>query len=68
MGLATVSLWPLGADRFERLGVGTLLRDGSLLALAIAITVGAFAISRRKRAQVDAQVSSSTVSAPQHAE
>src|ERR1700723_2559508 len=52
----------------ERLGVGTLLRDGSLLALAIAITVGAFAISRRKRAQVDAQVSSSTVSAPQHAE
>lgn len=52
----------------ERLGVGTLLRDGSLLALALAITVGAFAMSRRKRAQVATQVSSSTVSAPQHAE
>jgi uncharacterized membrane protein YphA (DoxX/SURF4 family) len=52
----------------ERLGVGTLLRDGSLLALALAVTVGAFAMSRRKRALVATQVPNSTVSAPQHAE
>ena len=31
----------------ERLGPMTLLRDGSLLALAIAVTVGAFLINRR---------------------
>jgi uncharacterized membrane protein YphA (DoxX/SURF4 family) len=53
----------------ERLGVGTLLRDGSLLALAIAVTVGAFVMSRRRnRASASEPVSASTVSAPQHAE
>jgi uncharacterized membrane protein YphA (DoxX/SURF4 family) len=34
----------------ERLGPMTLLRDGSLLALAIAVTVGAFLINRRNAA------------------
>src|SRR5580704_4041163 len=34
----------------ERLGPMTLLRDGSLLALAIAVTVGAFLIYRRRNA------------------
>jgi len=52
----------------ERLGVGTLLRDGSLLALAIAVTVGAFVVSRRKRANFSEPVTASAVSAPQHAE
>src|SRR5215469_5488836 len=32
----------------ERLGPMTLLRDGSLLALAIAVTVGAFLLHRRR--------------------
>ena len=52
----------------ERLGVGTLLRDGSLLALALAVTVGAFVISRRKRANSSEPVSASAISAPQRAE
>ena len=52
----------------ERLGVGTLLRDGSLLALALAVTVGAFFLSRRKRENVSPSVPASTVSTPQHAE
>jgi uncharacterized membrane protein YphA (DoxX/SURF4 family) len=34
----------------ERLGPMTLLRDGSLLALAIAVTVGAFLIQRHRAA------------------
>src|SRR5271169_3351199 len=34
----------------ELLGVGRCLRDGSLPALAIAVTVGAFGVSRRKSA------------------
>ena len=34
----------------ERLGPMTLLRDGSLLALAIAVTVGAFLVHRRNNA------------------
>jgi uncharacterized membrane protein YphA (DoxX/SURF4 family) len=52
----------------ERLGVGTLLRDGSLLALALAVTVGAFVLSRRKRKNASSTVSASAISAPQHAE
>lgn len=52
----------------ERLGVGTLVRDGSLLALAIAVTVGAFVMSRRKRAGVAEPVSASAISTAQHAE
>jgi len=52
----------------ERLGVGTLLRDGSLLALALAVTVGAFALSRRKRKNASSPVSASAIAAPQHAE
>jgi uncharacterized membrane protein YphA (DoxX/SURF4 family) len=34
----------------ERLGPKTLLRDGSLLAISIAVTIGAFLIARRKTA------------------
>jgi hypothetical protein len=52
----------------ERLGVGTLLRDGSLLALAIAVTIGAFILSRRTRRDFSESVSGSAISAPQHAE
>jgi uncharacterized membrane protein YphA (DoxX/SURF4 family) len=52
----------------ERLGVGTLLRDGSLLALAIAVTVGAFVISRRKRSKSSETISTSAISTAQHAE
>jgi uncharacterized membrane protein YphA (DoxX/SURF4 family) len=53
----------------ERLGVGTLLRDGSLLALAIAVTVGAFVISRRRnRVGSSEPVSASAISTAQHAE
>ena len=48
----------------ERLGVGTLARDGSLLALAIAVTVGAFVLYRKGREPVTAV----DLSAPQHAE
>jgi uncharacterized membrane protein YphA (DoxX/SURF4 family) len=33
----------------EKLGPGSLLRDGSLLALAIAVTVGAFLVRRNQR-------------------
>ena len=51
----------------ERLGVGTLLRDGSLLAFAIAVTVGAFVISRRgRRAKIEPSTAGS-MSSPQHA-
>jgi putative oxidoreductase len=52
----------------ERLGVGTLLRDGSLLALAVAVTIGAFALSRRARRNVSGSLPPSAVAAPQHAE
>jgi uncharacterized membrane protein YphA (DoxX/SURF4 family) len=52
----------------ERLGVATLLRDGSLLALAVAVTIGAFILSRRARRNSSEPVSASTISAPQHAE
>jgi uncharacterized membrane protein YphA (DoxX/SURF4 family) len=39
----------------ERLGPGTLLRDGSLLALAVAVTIGAFWMYRnRSNARVSA--------------
>lgn len=43
----------------ERLGPMTLLRDGSLLALAIAVTVGAFMINRRNNAPDPALANSS---------
>jgi len=43
----------------ERLGPMTLLRDGSLLALAIAVTVGAFLINRRSNAPDPALANSS---------
>jgi hypothetical protein len=52
----------------ERLGVGTLLRDGSLLALAVAVTIGAFVTSRRARRKDSEPISASAISAPQHAE
>jgi hypothetical protein len=45
----------------ERLGPMTLLRDGSLLALAIAITVGAFVMNRRH--STEQEISSTKVSA-----
>jgi uncharacterized membrane protein YphA (DoxX/SURF4 family) len=43
----------------ERLGPMTLLRDGSLLALAIAVTIGAFLIHRRSNAPDPALANSS---------
>jgi uncharacterized membrane protein YphA (DoxX/SURF4 family) len=43
----------------ERLGPMTLLRDGSLLALAIAVTVGAFLLNRRRTAPDSALANSS---------
>jgi uncharacterized membrane protein YphA (DoxX/SURF4 family) len=43
----------------ERLGPMTLLRDGSLLALAIAVTIGAFLINRRSNAPDPALANSS---------
>jgi hypothetical protein len=43
----------------ERLGPMTLLRDGSLLALAIAVTIGAFLINRRRTAPDSSLVNSS---------
>jgi hypothetical protein len=49
----------------ERLGPLTLLRDGSLLALALAVTIGAFLQGRKRRTE-SAQVSE--VSAPQRAD
>jgi hypothetical protein len=52
----------------ERLGVGTLLRDGSLLAFAIAVTFGAFVMHRRMRRNSSEAVSASPISAPQHAD
>src|SRR5580658_2951648 len=52
----------------ERLGPKTLLHDGSFLALAIAVTVGAFVINRRKRAVSVDPVSASAISTAQHAE
>ena len=51
----------------ERLGVGTLVRDGSLLAFAIAVTVGAFIISRRSRNRKADPASSSSLSSAQPA-
>src|SRR5271170_1561481 len=50
----------------ERLGPLTLLRDGSLLALALAVTIGAFMRGREARAE-SAPVSGG-VSTPQRAE
>src|SRR5271156_3637204 len=49
----------------ERLGPLTLLRDGSLLALALAVTIGAFMQGRKTRTE-SAPVTS--VSAPQRAD
>jgi hypothetical protein len=52
----------------ERLGPKTLLHDGSFLVLALAVTVGAFILSRGARRKSTDSASNSTVSAPQHAE
>jgi uncharacterized membrane protein YphA (DoxX/SURF4 family) len=52
----------------ERLGVGTLLRDGSLLAFAIAVTIGAFVLHRRARRDASVPISGTTLPAAQHAE
>src|SRR5271156_5484123 len=49
----------------ERLGPLTLLRDGSLLALALAVTIGAFLRGRRSRVESAAVAG---VSAPQRAD
>lgn len=49
----------------ERLGPRTLLRDGSLLALSLAVTVGAFLLSHRKSPLAGP---ASTISAPQRAD
>jgi hypothetical protein len=45
----------------DRLGPMTVLRDGSLLALAIAVTVGAFLMNRRH--STEQEISSTKVSA-----
>jgi hypothetical protein len=52
----------------ERLGVGTLLRDGSLLAFAIVVTIGAFILHRGSHRRNSAGVSVAPISAPQQAE
>jgi hypothetical protein len=52
----------------ERLGVGTLLRDGSLLAFAAAVTIGAFIMHRRVLRDVSPAVSPSPIPTPQHSE
>jgi uncharacterized membrane protein YphA (DoxX/SURF4 family) len=44
----------------ERLGPMTLLRDGSLLALAIAVTIGAFLLNRRPDATNPANATQAT--------
>ena len=49
----------------ERLGPRTLLRDGSLLALSLAVTAGAFLVSRRKSPAVEP---TPAISAPQRAD
>jgi uncharacterized membrane protein YphA (DoxX/SURF4 family) len=51
----------------ERLGVGTLLRDGSLLAFAIAVTVAAFIISSRSRKREASHSAPSSLSSAQQA-
>jgi uncharacterized membrane protein YphA (DoxX/SURF4 family) len=50
----------------ERLGPKTLLRDGSLLALALAVTIGAFLL-RRKRSERSAPAGAVS-STPQRAD
>jgi uncharacterized membrane protein YphA (DoxX/SURF4 family) len=54
----------------ERLGPKTLLRDGSLLAFGLAVTIGAFLLHRRSRGRSGDGPSAPTavVSAPQRAE
>jgi hypothetical protein len=49
----------------ERLGPLTLLRDGSLLALALAVTIGAFLGGRKRRVE---SAPLAGVSAPQRAD
>jgi uncharacterized membrane protein YphA (DoxX/SURF4 family) len=49
----------------ERLGPLTLLRDGSLLALALAVTIGAFLLQRQRREET---VPVAGVSTPQRAD
>lgn len=51
----------------ERLGPKTLLRDGSLLALALAVTIGAFLL-RRKRSEPSATRAGAVSSTPQRAD
>src|SRR5271156_1524836 len=50
----------------ERLGVGTLLRDGSLLALALAVTIGAFMQGRKTRTESAETISTSAISTAAH--
>lgn len=52
----------------ERLGVGTLVRDGSLLAFAIAVTVGAFAWHRRGRVPRPDEISGPAIAATERTE
>lgn len=52
----------------ERLGVGTLVRDGSLLVFAIAVTVGAFTWHRRTRVQRSDEMAGTAIAATQRAE
>jgi uncharacterized membrane protein YphA (DoxX/SURF4 family) len=50
----------------ERLGPKTLLRDGSLLALALAVTIGAFLLRRKRRER--SAPAGAVSSAPQRAD
>jgi uncharacterized membrane protein YphA (DoxX/SURF4 family) len=52
----------------ERLGPKTLLHDGSFLALAIAVTIGAFILNRRRPEETSAASSAPAISGVQHAE
>lgn len=52
----------------ERLGPKTLLRDGSLLAFALAVTIGAFLVHRRRGGGDETSTASAAVSSPQNAE
>ena len=51
----------------ERLGPLTLLRDGSLLALGLAVTIGAFMLRRKNKSREEA-APVARVSAPQRAD
>src|SRR5271156_1824523 len=52
----------------ERLGPKTLLHDGSFLALALAVTAGAFLLHRRDRKNVEGPTAPQAAATPQRAD